>query len=614
MARNTVKEKLARDEVVASMTVRLVRTIEIARIARTAGFDTLYVDLEHSSFSLETCGQICMAALEAGIAPFVRVPANTPDYISRVLDGGALGVIAPHIRSADEAKAVVRAAKFPPLGERSNAGGRRLRRPQRRHHGRRAIRERRGARPRRGDRGGRRRRHGAGGPQRPVGGLGHSRRVRSSPRARDLCQNHRDLPQARQALRRRRARHASRSGSRVREDGRALRVDRHRSRLPAERLRRARATGQGDQALMSAQGAVEAARVYVEAGAADAFARRLLVAHGVPEDDAAIVAACLVGADLRGVDTHGLCRLPGYLDRLRRGLINPRPVLAPARVTPVAATLDGQNGFGFVVGTRAMQEAIAIARELGIGVVSARRSTHFGMAAAYVLQALDAGLIALVFSNASPAMPPWGALSALLGTNPFAAGAPAGRHPPFLLDMSPAVAARGKIRRVERRGEKIPLGYALDADGHPTSDPKAALGGVVLPIGTYKGSGLSMLMDIFGGVISGANYGGDVGDQYKVYDRPQDVGHFFLAMKPDLFVPQEDYRDRMDTLIERVHASPTAPDFEEVLMPGEPERRHEEERRRRGIPYSTNETAALQEEAAKAGIAPLDVSPKPLGA
>jgi 2-keto-3-deoxy-L-rhamnonate aldolase RhmA len=121
--RNNVKDKLKRDEVVASMTVRLVRSVEIARIAATAGFDTLYVDLEHSSFSLETCGQICIAALEAGIAPFVRVPANTPDYIARVLEGGALGVIAPHVHSADDAKAVVRAAKFAPVGERSNAGG-----------------------------------------------------------------------------------------------------------------------------------------------------------------------------------------------------------------------------------------------------------------------------------------------------------------------------------------------------------------------------------------------------------------------------------------------------------------------------------------------------------
>jgi LDH2 family malate/lactate/ureidoglycolate dehydrogenase len=358
----------------------------------------------------------------------------------------------------------------------------------------------------------------------------------------------------------------------------------------------------------------KADRVYAQASAAEAFAQSLLVAHGVPPADAATVAQCLVSADLRGVDTHGLCRLPGYLDRLRRGLINPRPALEPKRVTPVAAALDGKDGFGFVVGTRAMQEAIAIAREYGIGAVSVRRSTHFGMAASYVLQALEASLISLVFSNASPAMPPWGARGALLGTNPFAAGAPAGKHPPFLLDMSPAVAARGKIRRAERRGETIPLGYALDAQGRPTTDPKAALGGVVLPIGGYKGSGLAMLMDIFGGVISGANYGGEVGDQYKVYDRPQDVGHFFLAMRPDLFVPQADYRNRMDTLIERVRSCPRAQGVAEVLVAGEPERRHEIERRRCGIPYSASEVAALQEEAARAGVAPLAVSRQPLAA
>ena len=364
---------------------------------------------------------------------------------------------------------------------------------------------------------------------------------------------------------------------------------------------------------MSAPQAVKVERVYAAPGAADAFARRLLIAHGVPEADAAIVASCLVSADLRGVDTHGLTRLPGYLDRVRRGLINASPALKPKRVTPVAAALDGQNGFGFVTGTRAMQEAIAIAREFGIGIVSVRRSTHFGMAASYVLQALDAGLIALVFSNASPAMPPWGARVPLLGTNPFAAGAPAGRHPSFLLDMSPAVAARGKIRRAERRGESIPLGYALDAAGRPTTDPKAALAGVVLPIGGYKGSGLAMLIDILGGVISGANFGGDVGDQYKTYDRPQDVGHFFLAMKPDLFVPEDEYRARMDTLIERVHAAPIAEGSDDVLIPGDPERHHEEERHRTGIPYSAGEVAALRDEALKAGVAPLTVSMRPLG-
>ena len=157
-------------------------------------------------------------------------------------------------------------------------------------------------------------------------------------------------------------------------------------------------------------------------------------------------------------------------------------------MTPVAATLDGENGFGFVIGMRAMEEAIAMAREYGIGVVSVKRSTHFGMAASYALPAVEAGMMAMVFSNASPAMPPWGSKSMLLGTNPFCMAAPAGKHRPIILDMSPAVAARGKIRRAERRGETIPLGYALDAQGKPTTDPKAALaGGVVLPIGEHKG-------------------------------------------------------------------------------------------------------------------------------
>jgi LDH2 family malate/lactate/ureidoglycolate dehydrogenase len=349
----------------------------------------------------------------------------------------------------------------------------------------------------------------------------------------------------------------------------------------------------------------EAARVHVAADAAESFAQRLLLAAGLSEADAGIVAGCLVSADLRGVDTHGLARLPIYLDRLRRGLINPRPTLTPHRATPVAAALDGENGFGFVVGTRAMNEAIAIAREYGLGLVCARRSTHFGMAASYVLQALDAGLVSLVFSNASPAMPPWGGRKPLLGTNPFAAGAPG--NPPFLLDMSTAVAARGKIRRAERRGEPIPLGYALDADGRPTTDPAAALAGVVLPVGGYKGSGLSMLMDILGGVLSGAAYAGDVGDQYKVFDRPQDVGHFFLALRPDLFVSQAEYRTRMETLTQRVRGCAKADGFSEILLPGEPETRHEAERRRAGIPYGGAEIEALQQEARRAGVPPLAV-------
>jgi LDH2 family malate/lactate/ureidoglycolate dehydrogenase len=354
--------------------------------------------------------------------------------------------------------------------------------------------------------------------------------------------------------------------------------------------------------------------VYAEHEEADAFARALLTAHGVPKKDAATIAACLVLADLRGVDTHGLVRLPGYLERVRRGLINAKPKLVPKRASLAAAGLDGQNGFGFVVGTRAMAEAMAMARKSGVGIVAARRSNHFGMAASYVLQALEAGFVSLVFTNASRAMPPWGGKEALLGTSPFAAGAPGGKLAPFILDMSTAVAARGKIRLAEKRGERIPLGYALDPAGRPTTDPTEALKGVVLPIGGYKGSGLSMLMDIFGGLLSGAACAGDVRDQYKTFDRPQNVGHFFLAMKPDLFVSRREYRSRMDTLVERVRACPKAEGCDEILMPGETESREEERRRKRGIPYGAGEVEALQKEAERAGVARLEVSGEPLAA
>ncbi|HZP75948.1 MAG TPA: Ldh family oxidoreductase [Pseudolabrys sp.] len=352
---------------------------------------------------------------------------------------------------------------------------------------------------------------------------------------------------------------------------------------------------------------------YAEVDAAESFGRRLLVANGLPEGDAATVARCLVRADLRGIDTHGLHYLPHYLDRVRRGLINPKPKMTLERPTSAVATLDGDNGFGFVVGTRGMAAAIEIARECGVGIVLARRSTHFGMAANYTLQAMDAGMIGLVFSNASPAMPPWGGRAAMIGTSPFAAGAPAGEELPFDLDMSPAVAARGKIRRAARRGEKIPLGYALDKHGRATTDPDAALdGGVVQPIGGPKGSGISMLMDVMGGIISGAACAGEVGNQFLDYDRPQNVGHFLMAMRPDIHMPHDQYRQRMDKLTRSVHACPTAEGFSEVIMPGERERRLEAKHRRTGLPYNVKEVDALQAEAAKAGLPPLKTSPSPL--
>ena len=353
---------------------------------------------------------------------------------------------------------------------------------------------------------------------------------------------------------------------------------------------------------------------YATVEAAEAFGRRLLLALGLPEQDANTVASCLVRADLRGVDTHGLQYLPHYLERVRRGLINPKPELKVERVTPMVAALDGQNGFGFVVGKRAIggdrdgarirhrhrhgatQHAFRHGGELHAAGARSRlyrhRAVHQRLARRCRLGA---------------------AWQPLIGTSPFAACAPAGKEMPFDLDMSPAAAARGKIRRAARRGESIPLGYALDAKGRPTTDPKAALdGGVMQPIGGPKGSGLSMLMDMFGGVISGAGCGGDVGSQFLDFDRPQNVGHFLLAMKPDLFISKDEYLARMDRLAQRVHGCALAEGFSEVIMPGERERRFEAKYRRIGVPYGIKELAELQKEAAKAGLPPLPVSETPL--
>lgn len=356
---------------------------------------------------------------------------------------------------------------------------------------------------------------------------------------------------------------------------------------------------------------IDKAQVYATAGEVISFTSALFMAYDVSSNDADITARCLVRADLRGVESHGITRMTGYLDRLERGLVNAKPNLRVEQVTAAAARLDGDDGLGFVVATRAIDESVRMAADVGIGIVGVHRSTHFGMAANYVLQAVDAGYVALVFTNASRAMPPWGGREALLGTSPIAAGAPSGSEHPFVLDMSPAVAARGKIRRALKLGRPIPAGYALDAQGRETTDPAAALaGGVVLPVAGPKGSGLALLMDVLGGVLTGAAFGGDVGDQYKDYDRPQNVGHTFLAVRPDLFVG--DFEDRMSTLMARVTGIDPAEGFDEILTPGEPEQRTEEHRLRTGIPYVAADLHPLHDLAEKAGVRPLPTSPAPL--
>lgn len=258
-----------------------------------------------------------------------------------------------------------------------------------------------------------------------------------------------------------------------------------------------------------------------------------------------------------------------------------------------------------------MSEAIKRAQTYGIGMVTVDHSNHFGMAATYVLQALEHDMISLVFTNSAKQMPPFGGKETLLGISPFAAGAPSKTELPYILDMAPSVVAKGKIRRAARRGESIPEGWAYDKDGKPTTDANAALDGMMAPIGGPKGSGIAMLMDVMAGVLSGAAFGGEVGDQYKEA-RPQNVGHAFIVIKPDVFIGVDAFKQRMDTLVQRVHAVTPADGFKEVLFPGEPEHRLSLQRKREGIPYADAERDMFLAMAQSYGVPDLELSDAPL--
>ncbi len=353
--------------------------------------------------------------------------------------------------------------------------------------------------------------------------------------------------------------------------------------------------------------------VKIAANVLEDWVNRVFAAHGLPADDARTASRALVKANLRGVDSHGVARVPMYGERLRRGVANPNPKISVTRVAPAAALVDGDDGLGLVVGPRGMAAAIAIARESGIGLAGVKRSGHYGMAALYILQAVEAGCAALAFTNASPALAVWGGRSPFLGTSPFAAGAPAGAAPPFVLDMACSTVARGKLKFAAQRGEPIPEGLALDREGRPTTDGAAAFEGVVLPMGGVKGSGLSMLMEVLTGVLTGAAFGGEVRNPFTGLDGPQNTGHFFLALRTDLFMAPGAFEDRMQALRERVKTQPRAEGFQNILMPGELEARNEEIRREEGIPLTPDVHVSLQTEGERVGMPFPDVygSPSP---
>lgn len=312
------------------------------------------------------------------------------------------------------------------------------------------------------------------------------------------------------------------------------------------------------------------------------FVAVLFERAGVPAEDGWKVAESLVQADLRGVDSHGVVRTDIYLRRLEAGMINTSgrmEVTSDGSVT----LLDGQNNFGSVVGSKALDLALDAAAKHGSGVVGVKGSNHFGTCAYYLLKAVQHDTIMIALSNASQTMPPTGGVRPFLGTNPFSIGIPAGRHLPFILDMATSVVARGKIIVAAQKGESIPPGWAIDKEGNPTTDAEAALEGSVLPLGGAKGYAISMFIDILCGVLTGAGFGKYVNNMYENWQESQNVGHFFIAFSISKFMPVEQFKARIDQYFDEIKAEPTAPGTNEILIPGELEHRCTQQRMEKGI-------------------------------
>jgi LDH2 family malate/lactate/ureidoglycolate dehydrogenase len=319
-------------------------------------------------------------------------------------------------------------------------------------------------------------------------------------------------------------------------------------------------------------------------------------------DDAGYLASTLVDADLRGVHSHGVLRVPEYVKKLTTGGVN--PLGAPSVVRDVGACLvvDGGNSMGQIGVRFAMQCAIDRAASTGIAAVAVRGSNHCGALANYVLQAVAQDAIGIVTTNALPTMAAWGGAERILGINPLGVGVPAGDEWPVVYDAAFSASAHGKIRVFQQRGDPLPAGWALDADGRPTVDPGAAIDGLLLPIGEFKGANLAFIMGILSSMLSGAAYGTELGDMYAGPTAGQD-GHFVAAIRVAAFEEPSRFKARVDTAVRQLHSTRLAPGFDRVYAPGEKEFLTERENRELGIPLTRQTVADVIETARGLGVA-----------
>lgn len=326
------------------------------------------------------------------------------------------------------------------------------------------------------------------------------------------------------------------------------------------------------------------------------FSCRVFEQIGCSVADAALAAKVLLLADLRGVDSHGVARLSGYIRLWEASRVNACPAVHIIHETPSTATVDGDGGLGLVVAPKAMQIAIDKAKQAGTGWVSVQNSNHFGIAAAHAMMALQHDMIGIAFTNASPLVAPTFSAERLLGTNPICVAIPAGSEPPFVADLATTTAANGKLEILQRKNEKAPEGWIQDKEGRISTNPhELKAGGALLPLGgdrehgSHKGYALGAVVDIFSAVLSGANYGPwvppfvsflPVGDELP----GKGIGHFFGAMRVDAFRDAREFKKHMDQWIHRFRTAIPVPGKEKVLIPGDPEREFETERMKNGIP------------------------------
>jgi len=335
---------------------------------------------------------------------------------------------------------------------------------------------------------------------------------------------------------------------------------------------------------------------------------------GCSKADATLATKVLLSADLRGIDSHGVARLSGYVRLWEAGRINSIAKPSVVHETPSTAVVDGDAGLGLVVAPFAMQVAIDKAKNVGTGWVSVKNSNHFGIAGYHAMMALGEDMIGIAMTNASALVAPTFSVERMLGTNPIAVAIPAGKQPPFVADMATTTAANGKLEILQRKNAEAPLGWVQQKDGTPTTDANALKKqGALLPLGSdrehgsHKGYALGSIVDIFSAVLSGGSYGPWAPPFPAYVPMPQNMpgqglGHFFGAMRVDAFRPADEFKEHMDNWIGRFRTATPADGYDRVLIPGDPEREAEQERMASGIPIVGPVVEDLKETAQKLGI------------